>query len=79
MKEYIRYLKDNPKNYWFKRKLYGWGWTPATWQGWLLTFLFIGIVLILALFIDESSSQKEIIFNLILPIILLSLIYLKIN
>jgi hypothetical protein len=31
---YIAYLKDNPKGYWFKRKLYGWGWTPARWQGW---------------------------------------------
>ena len=35
-KNYIAYLKDNPEGYWFKRKLYGWGWTPATWQGWLI-------------------------------------------
>lgn len=38
---YIAYLKDNPERYWFKRKLYGWGWTPATWQGWLVVLLFI--------------------------------------
>jgi hypothetical protein len=30
-KEYTDYLKDNPQGYWFKRKLYGWGWTPARW------------------------------------------------
>ena len=23
------------KNYWFKRRRYGWGWTPVTWQGWV--------------------------------------------
>jgi hypothetical protein len=46
--KYIKYLRDNPEGYWFKRKLYGWGWTPAKWQGWLvilvaLAFLFFGL------------------------------------
>ncbi len=31
------------KKYWFKAKNYGWGWYPATWQGWLM----LGIYLIL--------------------------------
>jgi len=22
---------------WFKQKSYGWGWTPVTWQGWVVT------------------------------------------
>lgn len=26
---------------WFKAKTYGWGWTPATWQGWAVIALFI--------------------------------------
>jgi uncharacterized membrane-anchored protein len=42
---YIRYLKDNPEQYWFKRKAYGWGWVPATWQGWLTLAVFLGILL----------------------------------
>jgi hypothetical protein len=31
------------KKLWFKRKRYGWGWTPATWEGWgvLLAYLVI--------------------------------------
>ena len=33
IKEYIAYLKDNPKGYWFKARLYGWGWVPVKWQG----------------------------------------------
>jgi hypothetical protein len=40
-KEYIEYLKDNPKGYWFKAKLYGWGWTPVKWQGWLVIISFV--------------------------------------
>ena len=23
------------KKYWFKRKTYGYGWTPCTWEGWV--------------------------------------------
>jgi len=41
---YLEYLKDNPNKYWFRRKLYGWGWTPATWQGWLTLLIFILII-----------------------------------
>ena len=26
---------------WFRAKRYGWGWTPATWQGWAVTVLFV--------------------------------------
>lgn len=26
---------NTSKKFWFKRKKYGWGWAPATWQGWL--------------------------------------------
>lgn len=43
-KAYTDYMKDNPEGYWFKRKLYGWGWTPVTWQGWLVTLAFIFFV-----------------------------------
>ncbi len=43
LKEYSAYLKDNPKGYWFKRKLYGWGWTPVKWQGWLVIIIGIAI------------------------------------
>ena len=39
IKEYIQYLKDNPQDYWFKRKLYGWGWTPVKWKGWLVILI----------------------------------------
>lgn len=38
---YIAYTKDNPQGYWFKRKLYGWGWTPVRWQGWLVIALYL--------------------------------------
>lgn len=44
-RKHVEYVKDNPERYWFKRKLYGWGWTPVTWQGWAITLLFVGFVI----------------------------------
>ncbi len=41
IKYYIDYLKDNPKGYWFKAKLYGWGWVPVKWQGWGTILVFV--------------------------------------
>lgn len=26
---------------WFRAKRYGWGWVPSSWQGWLITLLYI--------------------------------------
>jgi len=40
------YTSDNPKGYWFKRKLFGWGWVPVKWQGWLVTALYLSVVLL---------------------------------
>lgn len=57
LKEYLDYLKDNPNKYWFKRKIYGWGWTPATWQGWLTLLLFLGAIIINTLGIDKTTPE----------------------
>jgi hypothetical protein len=46
IKEYITYLKDNPEHFWFKRKLYGWGWTPATWEGWIVILVYLVCVIV---------------------------------
>ncbi len=68
MRRYIDYLKDNPKGYWFKRKLYGWGWAPARWQGWLVLFLYVSAILkILLLWNFNSPDPWEITSQTLLP------------
>ncbi|MBM3272050.1 hypothetical protein FJY94_02070 [Candidatus Kaiserbacteria bacterium] len=55
---YLRYLRDNPEGYWFKRKLYGWGWTPARWQGWLVLVVFLAVfVWLLVSFTNEPNPD----------------------
>jgi hypothetical protein len=78
IKEQVEYLKDNPQNLWFKRKLYGWGWTPAKWQGWAVIAVYITAVLAFAFTIDKDSSGREVVFTGILPIILLTITLIRI-
>lgn len=51
------------KKLWFKNKSYGWGWTPASWEGWLVTAGFIAFVvawpLILLLKVDETALEND--------------------
>ncbi len=54
-KKYTNYLKDNPQGFWFKRKPFGWGWTPAKWQGWSVVLLYIVLIFALVL-----SKEKDI-------------------
>lgn len=77
-KEYQDYIKDNPKGYWFKAKIYGWGWTPVTWQGWAVTLGYVVLVLLLALTIDERSPTKEVAFMFIIPVAILTASLLRI-
>jgi hypothetical protein len=78
LQKYINYLKDNPEGYWFKRKLYGWGWTPATWQGWLILAIYLVLVFIFSLTVNKSSPTKEIVFTFILPVLWLTATLLRI-
>ena len=56
---YVAYLKNNPENYWFRRKVWGWGWVPATWQGWAALVAFVvALVAILVPFIRIPNPSN---------------------
>ena len=78
LKKYKAYLADNPEGYWFKRRLYGWGWTPATWQGWTVVFVYVALVLTFAFTLDESSPQREVVFTFFLPLALLTFALIRV-
>lgn len=43
--------------YWFKRRRYGWGWTPSTWQGWVLLALMIVLVVLPIPFLPTGQDD----------------------
>jgi MFS superfamily sulfate permease-like transporter len=40
-------------DYWFIRKTYGYGWTPATWQGWMV----IGVFVLLLILLSQTTER----------------------
>jgi len=61
--------KSAPKKYWFKRKRYGYGLVPATWQGWAVLVVYVESLIILSLLLldnEEVSSANLASFFLIL-------------
>lgn len=76
IKNYIRYIRDNPNGYWFKRKLYGYGWTPARWQGWGVMVIYISLVLSFVFQMGEVSSISQVLSRFVFPVIFLTLLFL---
>ena len=42
---------------WFRRKTLGYGWTPCSWQGWVVMALFTGGVMIAAAAAKDLGRQ----------------------
>lgn len=68
------------KKYWFVRKTYGWGWTPATWQGWAIIGVYFGGVASIILKADQANeSTKYVTNNITIPIAVLTVALLIIT
>lgn len=75
VQQYARYIKNNPKGYWFKRKPYGWGWTPVTWQGWCVLLVFVALMVVNAIRIDSAEhSVSDVLIHVIPQTAILALV-----
>ncbi len=54
--------KSNKQHYWFKRRRYGYGWTPVTWQGWTVMVLFLAVVIVNAIIITINPYSNELLW-----------------
>ncbi len=55
-------MTKTEKNYWFKRRRYGYGWTPVTWQGWVTIVVFILTILSTAFIFDSMPYSNELLW-----------------
>jgi hypothetical protein len=45
---------------WFRTKRYGWGWTPASVEGWLvLAVFYVGVVIDIAVFVHRLHAEID--------------------
>ena len=79
-RNYIEYMKDNPKGLWFKMRLYGWGWVPVSKEGWLVVLGFIGILLLNGIYfaskISPNGNPTTWDLSLFFGVIVISIIFL---
>jgi len=52
-------LQEAELSSWFRPKRYGYGATPRTWQGWLLTIAFVALLGGIAATLEASHSGAE--------------------
>ena len=71
LKEFIAYHKDNPNHYWFRAKLFGWGWVPVRWQGWLVTLLGVGVLLLSGYVAEVDDAPGALIIGIVLMLLIL--------
>ncbi len=45
------------QKYWFKRRRYGYGWIPSTWQGWLVLAMYMAVIVIGSIFINPEGEE----------------------
>ncbi len=63
---------------WFKRKRYGWGWRPVTWQGWTLLIIYMFLTILLFTHIDllGDALMSALIMFMLLTATLIIICYL---
>ena len=61
---------------WFKRKKYGWGWVPSSWEGWFIT---ISWILLFSVSINNINLERndEILFIVFIIGLLFYICYKK--
>ena len=64
------------KKLWFRAKTYGWGWTPCTWEGWLVIFVSIFLIIFYSTQLDKNSPQIPYLFFLRIASIVTVLIFI---
>ena len=61
---------------WFKRKQYGWGWTPCNWKGWLSTLVYALLVIAFAQDIKPDTDANTALTILIGPVLFVTALFL---
>lgn len=51
--------KASHKRLWFKRRTFGYGWTPVTWEGWTATIIYIVILIFGFYLFDSDATSRE--------------------
>ena len=71
----MRSMRRRTKEPWFgpKRSL-GWGWTPVSWQGWVVTLLFLGLIVTASLAVRSVPLKTAVILALLALLLIVAVV-----
>ncbi len=70
---------ETEKKLWFKAKYFGWGWTPVSWQGWIILALYVlGIISNFVLAGAGTSSAQDTVMGFGLNLVIMTIFLLVI-
>ena len=77
----IKQIKKNKmdvgeKKLWFRRKCYGWGWCPCSWEGWLAILIW-AVLFVFGVVKMDHEWLKNLVFIIIFTAILIWICYKK--
>ncbi len=56
---------------WFKAKMYGWGWQPVSWEGWVILLLYVIATVLHFINVDKyAHSASDTLINFAIPFII---------
>jgi len=68
---------DSKKELWFRAKRYGWGWYPISWQGWVITILYIFVLIRYGIRADNyAHSNSDFLIGFSIPFIISTVLFL---
>ncbi len=59
-------LKDKPQELWFKNKRWGYGWSPNTKNGWIVTIAYLAVIYVLAEVFASQGEELDLMFSLLI-------------
>ena len=62
---------------WFKSKRFGWGWQPCSWEGWVVTGVFVVLIIIASKIFLLRDEEDKFFFSMFVLIGLLIIICYK--
>ncbi len=68
-------IHSNMKKLWFKRKRYGWGWTPCSIEGWTVTLVLILSVISISMKYFEKNMKAWFSYLFLLIVIFIIIAY----
>jgi len=73
-KAYTRYMAN--KKLWFRAKRFGWGWQPISWQGWIITLIYVLGLLNYVLQASREHSGSDFLIYFAMRFVPLTIVFL---